>query len=219
MMLFQVFKNLLGTGRIWRLTGHVINALSHALMKPFEEIRRMGYRILYCPFLGDFIYAHESEQLNDVENYEKQFNITPVSDVLAERQKNILTQWALVGGQSFKYIEDVLYRAGINAHIKENLPIKDLRYLGAFEYGNTQYGSVVNDTRVKYGSSGYILIGNGTLNNKSTLLDPVLITDWGNVFIIEVENTLTYGQYKIFIETLLKIKPAHLACLAKLKLY
>lgn len=218
MIFFQVFKNLLGTGRAWRLVGDIISALIAALASPFEEIRRQVYRILYCPFLGEHPYATEEEQLSDTENYEAQFGIAAISDVLSERQSNVLVQWALVGGQGFKYIEDVLARAGIQAHIIENLPVKDLSFIGAHEYGFTQYGQSINDVPVQYGGSGYILIGNGLILDKNTLHDPVKITDWSKVFIIEVENTLSYGQYELFINTLLRVKPGDLACLAKLRL-
>ena len=113
---------------------------------------------------------------------------------------------------------DSLGNMSFEAHIIENLPVKDLSFIGAHEYGYTQYGQSINDVPVQYGGSGYILIGNGLILDKDTLHDPVKITDWSKVFIIEVENTLSYGQYELFINTLLRVKPGDLACLAKLKL-
>ena len=64
-MIFQSFKSLLGSGRAWRLVNANISALVHALVTPFEDIRRAGYRIVYAPFLTSNIYADEDEQLAD----------------------------------------------------------------------------------------------------------------------------------------------------------
>ena len=218
-MIFQSFKSLLGNGRAWRLVNYNIRALVQALMKPFEDIRRAGYRIVYAPFLTSNLYATEEEQLADVENYEKLFDIEVISDILKERQANAEVQWSLRGGQGFGYIEQVVARAGIQVKVVENIPMKDLTYLGTFEYGYTEYGQTVNDVKVQYGASGYKLICNGALYYGNSYDDPAKITRWDKVLIITVINPMTYGQYKIFMDLLLKVRPAEYVCLCKITLY
>ena len=136
-MMFQTFKRLLGDGRAWRLVNPNIKALVYALIKPFYDIRKAGYRIVYAPFLSHNNYADKDEKLTDVENYEDLFGIQPLSDILSERQANVEVQWALRGGQGFGYIQQVLERAGILSKVIENIPMKDLSNMGAFEYGFT----------------------------------------------------------------------------------
>lgn len=218
-MIFQSFKSLLGNGRAWRLVNYNIKALVQALIKPFEDIRRSAYRIVYAPFLTSNHYATEEEQLADVENYEKLFDIEVISDILKERQANAEVQWSLRGGQGFGYIEQVMARAGIQVKVVENIPMKDLTYLGTFEYGYTEYGQTVNDVKVQYGASGYKLICNGALYYGNSYDDPAKITRWDKVLIITVINPMTYGQYKIFMDLLLKVRPAEYVCLCKITLY
>ncbi len=218
-MIFQSFKSLLGNGRAWRLVNYNIRALVQALIKPFEDIRRAGYRIVYAPFLTSNLYATEEEQLADVENYEKLFDIEVISDILKERQANAEVQWSLRGGQGFGYIEQVMARAGIQVKVVENIPVKDLTYLGTFEYGYTEYGQTINDVKVQYGASGYKLICNGALYYGNSYDDPAKITRWDKVLIITVINPMTYGQYKIFMDLLLKVRPAEYVCLCKITLY
>ena len=218
-MIFQSFKRLLGSGRAWRLVNPHIKALTCAVIKPFKDIRRSAYRIVYAPFLTQNRYATEEEQLADVENYEELFGIDAISDVLKERQANAEVQWALRGGQGYGYIEQVMARAGLDVKVVENIPKKDLTYLGTFEYGYTQYGQTVNDTKVQYGASGYKLICNGTLSYGTNYDDPAKITRWDKVLIITVINPMTYGQYKIFMDLLLKVRPAEYVCLCKITLY
>lgn len=218
-MIFQSFKSLLGNGRAWRLVNYNIRALVQALIKPFEDIRRAGYRIVYAPFLTSNLYATEEEQLADVENYEKLFDIEVISDILKERQANAEVQWSLRGGQGFGYIEQVMARAGIQVKVVENIPMKDLTYLGTFEYGYTEYGQTVNDVKVQYGASVYKLICNGALYYGNSYDDPAKITRWDKVLIITVINPMTYGQYKIFMDLLLKVRPAEYVCLCKITLY
>lgn len=218
-MIFQSFKRLLGNGRAWRLVNANISALVNALIKPFEDIRRSAYRIVYAPFLTSNIYASEDEQLADVENYEELFGIEAISNILKERQANAEVQWALRGGQGFGYIEQVMARAGLQVKVVENIPMKDLGYLGNFKYGYTRYGQTVNDTKVQYGASGYKLICNGALYYDQNYDDPVKITRWDKVLVITVINPMTYGQYKIFMDLLLKTRPAEYVCLCKITLY
>lgn len=218
-MIIKTFKVLLGTGRAWRLVGDNIKALSEALCEPFDEIRRAAYRILYAPFLTQNKYATEQEKLDDVENYETQFGLKTISNVLSERQANVEVQWSLVGGQGFGYIENVLAAAGIKAKIIENIPAKNLTGIGCFQYGEIQYGETVNELGAQYGASGYVLIANGLINTGNMIEDPCVITDWSKVFIVEVLEPITYGQYNIFIDILLKTRPGEMACLAKVNLY
>lgn len=218
-MMFKTFKILLGDGRAWRLVNSNIRALVFALIKPFKDLRQAGYRIVYAPFLTHNSYASEEDQLIDVENYEDLFGVEPVSNVLKERQYNIEAQWALRGAQGYGYIEKVMERAGIKVKVIENIPMKDLSHIGAFEYGFTQYGQNVNDVKAQYGASGYRLIGNGNLYYNNKYNDPVKITRWDKVILIEVINPITYGQYKIFIDLLLRTKPMEIVCLCKLNLY
>ena len=218
-MIFQSFKRLLGNGRAWRLVNANISSLVHALIKPFEDIRRSAYRIVYAPFLTSNIYASEDEQLADVENYEELFGIEAISNILKERQANAEVQWALRGGQGFGYIEQVMARAGLQVKVVENIPMKDFGYLGNFKYGYTRYGQTVNDTKVQYGASGYKLICNGALYYGQNYDDPVKITRWDKVLVITVINPMTYGQYKIFMDLLLKTRPAEYVCLCKITLY
>ena len=216
--LHTVFKLLLGNGRAWRLMSKNIEALTYALVNVFDEIKRSANRIMYAPFLGDNPYANEDEAAADTENYERMFGLEPVSSSLTEREKNAASQWAMTGGQGIGYIESVLMLAGINAKIIENIPAKNLKALGAFEYGHRAYGAKVNGKSIEYGASGYKVIGNGTINNAGVLCDPVKITDWQKVFIVEVTDTLTYGQYKILTDKILQTKPGETTALVKVKL-
>lgn len=218
-MIFQTFKRLLGDGRAWRLVNPNIKALVHALIKPFKDIRRAGYRIVYAPFLTQNRFASDDEKLADVENYENLFGIQPISNILQERQSNAEVQWALRGGQGFGYIEQVMERAGIKVKVIENIPMKDLSNLGAYEYGFTQFGQTVNDDKVQYGASGYKLICNGALYYGENYKEPAVITKWNKVLVIDVINPLTYGQYKTFIDLLLRTKPMEMAALCKITLY
>lgn len=218
-MIFQTFKKLLGDGRAWRLVNPNIRALVFALVKPFKDIRRASYRVVYAPFLTQNPYASAAEQLADVENYENLFGLQPISNVLSERQSNAEVQWTLRGGQGFGYIEHVMKRAGIPVKVIENIPARDLSNLGFFEYGLTQYGEYVNDINVQYGSTGYRLIGNGSIYHGGDFDDPVKITRFDKVLIIKVLAPLTYGQYKLFTDLLIRTKPMEIAALCELTLY
>ncbi len=218
-MIFQSFKSLLGTGRAWRLINANISALVYSLIKPFEDIRCAGLRIINAPFLTSNIYASDAEKLSDVENYEDLFNIDVISNELSERQANAEVQWALRGGQGFGYIERVMARAGLKVKIIENIPMQDLTYLGTYEYGQNQYGSTINDSNIQYGASGYKTICNGALYYDDNYKEPVQITRWDKVLMVTVEDPITYGQYKLFIDLLLKVRPAEYVCLCKITLY
>lgn len=225
-MIIDSFKTLLGSGRAWRLTGRNIKIFVQSIVTPMEQIRKAGYRIVYAPFLTQNIYADAENQLIDLENYEELFGVENSNNkTLKERQEQCEAQWSLVGGQGWQYIENVLKNAGLNCHVRENIPAVDVAKNGMLAYSSTvnealiQYGSTVNEEPLQYGGWSYRLIGNGDLNISDMTKDPVSVEDYSECFFIEFEKPLTSGQYDNFVKLLLQIKPAQLGVLVKAVIY
>lgn len=218
-MIFNSFKTLLGNGRAWRLIEKNINDFIKSLLKPVEEIRRQGYRIAFLPFIGSNKYSIESERMSDLENYENLFGISASSKTIEEREQNAIVQWALIGGQSWRYIRNVLIQAGFNPKVIENIPAQDLSLLGSVVYNEAQYNETFSDEIVQYGGSSYIQIGNGNLRYNDQFNDPVQINNWQDVLIIDILDPITYGQYETFIDLVLTTKPAQSVVLAKVTYY
>lgn len=228
--LFKTFKLLLGKSRAFNLIETNISNISKSFLKPFEDLIRIFRKIAFTPFVSQNTYSTENEQKQDVINFETQFDVNPTTNAtVTERAKNIEAQFGLVGGQSWKYIQNSIKNIGIDARVIENIPIKDLISTNLIQYGNNQY----NGQYAMYGKSGYLMLGNGTLqfrnkdinntsnnntnnntnNNNSEIInkDPITINGNTHLFLIESFNSgsikITSSQLNILIDLLLRIKP------------
>lgn len=234
--LFKTFKLLLGNSRAFNLTETNISNISKYFLKPFEDLIRIFRKLAFTPFVSQNTYSTENEQKQDIINFENQFDIASTQNsnstnnaTITERAKNIEAQFGLVGGQSWNYIRNSIKNIGINARVVENIPIKDLISTNLIQYGNNQY----NGQYAMYGKSGYLMLGNGTLqfrnknisetdnntNNNSTnnnnseivIQDPITINGNTHLFLIESSESgpikITSSQLNILIDLLLRIKP------------
>jgi hypothetical protein len=216
--LFKTFKLLLGKSRAFHLNETNISNISKSFLKPFEDLIRIFRKIAFTPFVSQNTYSTKNEQKQDIINFESQFDINPTtSATITERAKNIEAQFGLVGGQSWKYIQNSIKNIGIEARVVENIPIKDLISTNLIQYGNNQYSGQY----AMYGKSGYLMLGNGTLQfrNKNTSetnseiinQDPITINGNTHLFLIESSEAgpikMTSSQLSILIDLLLRIKP------------
>jgi len=217
-MILNTFKTLLGNGRAWHLIADNINDVTQAFLKPVNDLRVIFYRIAFAPFPTANIYNTQEGILSDLENFESQFGINRPSKIIVERGLNIEAQWGMVGGQGYGYIENALKSAGLPVKVIENLPAADLSVNNVIQYGNYQYGEDIEGDAVQYGQSGYRLIGNGLLNIAGEIYDPVELTNFKDVFFVEGLQKLTFSQYDMLVDTILKIKPLNTVCLAKVQL-
>ncbi len=222
--LFKTFKVLLGNGRAFNLQSPNIQNISKSLLKPFEELIRVFHRIALTTFPSENTYSKDSEKLQDIKNLETQFNIDPSSKAtMEERAKNIEAQFGIVGGQSWKYLQNSIQNIGIDARVIENIPARDLLSENIMQYGLKQYDAKdINGLQyAMYGKSGYLMLGNGTIqikeldeeSNKYKIVnkDPLIIIDNANLFLIENIKggaiKITAGQLNLLIDLILRIKP------------
>lgn len=216
--LFKTFKILLGNGRAFNLLNKNINNFSRSLLKPMEELIRIFYKIAFAPFPAQNHYNNASEKLQDIINFEKQFELNTTRATLQERAQNIEAQFGLIGGQGWEYLQKVIQNAGINARIVENIPINNLLSENIIKYGLHQYNSEL----AMYGKSGFITIGNGILQIEKDITDPVIITNNKSLFLLEHKNggtlNLTGGQYDILIDLILRIKPLQMVALLNINI-
>jgi len=207
-MILESFKTLLGNGRAWLLRSDNIQNVIQSLLKPMYDLREIGKRISFTPFPTKNFNAYNIE--NDLTNWENQFDISTPSTVIKERALRIETQWGMIGGQGYKYIENALISAGLPVRIIENLPLLDVSSSDRVQYGNNQFGA-----GFEYGQSGYKVIGNGTLNIEGTIKDPVILNNSKSTFFIECSSVLTGTQYEILVDILLRTKPLQTVCIIK----
>lgn len=225
-MLIHTFKQLLGSGRAWRLTSPVIRTFSEAFVEVYEKLRIFGKRLAFTPFLTQNIYVPEDEKEDDCENYEELFGIENIENkTLEERQQQAEAQWGLSGGQGWKYLENVFNNAGLKCKVIENIPVKDLGKQGYLTFGSTvggkrvQYGGTINEKSVQYGGWKYRLVANGDLNIEGINKDPVKVIDYSKAVLIEFLEPVTSGKYDNFVKLFLQIKPAEVIALVKVNIY
>ena len=251
--LFKTFKLLLGKGRAFNLQSHNIQNISKSILKPFEELIRIFHRIALTTFPSEnSYYSNNNEKLEDIKNLEAQFNIDSNSidnnkslniATIEERAKNIEAQFGIVGGQSWKYLQTSIQNIGIDARVVENIPARDLLSENIMQYGLKQYDAKDENglQYAMYGKSGYLLLGNGTIQIKEIIKegkkdekdeeietnkekykivnkDPITIEGNTNLFLIENINggpiKITAGQLNLLIDLILRIKPLeHVALL------
>jgi hypothetical protein len=169
--LFTTFKLLLGKGRAFNLQERNIQNVSKAFLKPFEELIRIFHKIAFTPFPSENIYNSNEGLIQDINNFENQFNIeTNNRATIKERAKNVEMQFGLVGGQSFEYLQHNLRNAGLDVRVVENIPPKNILSENIVQYGIIQYNADDEDEDHRqyamYGKSGFLLIGNGILQVK-----------------------------------------------------
>lgn len=111
MSLFQrVYQHLLPDAAPWRLT------VGKTLTKFFEGLA--GAPADARAFV-DTVYEDLSpETTRQIAEWETQFGI-PQNPLEAARRANIAAEWAATGGQSPKYIQDVLQTAGFPVYVHE----------------------------------------------------------------------------------------------------
>ncbi len=229
--LFNTFKILLGNGRAFNLQSSNIQNISKSILKPFEELIRVFHRIALTAFPSENnYYSNNNEKLEDIKNLENQFNIDSNltnsnnnKAAIEERAKNLEAQFGIVGGQSRKYLQTSIQNIGIDARVVENIPARDLLSENIMQYGLKQYDAKDENglQYAMYGKSGYLLLGNGTIqikefdeeSNKYKIVnkDPITIVGNTNLFLIENINggpiKITAGQLNLLIYLILRIKP------------
>lgn len=233
--LFKSFKLLLGNGRAFNLQGLNIQNISKSFLKAFEDLIRVFHRIELTTFPSQNTYLTDEEKIQDINNLENQFDINPSDKTtIEEKAKNIEAQFGIVGGQSWKYLQNSIQNIGINIRVVENIPTKDLLSENIMQYGLKQYDAKdINGTQyAMYGKSGYLVIGNGTLQIKEfneetnsyiiTNKDPITIINNLNLFVIEDINggpvKITSGQLNLLTDLILRIKPLQQVALLNMTL-
>ena len=153
---------------------------------------------------------------------------------IEDRAKNIEAQFGIVGGQSWKYLQNSIQNIGINARAIENIPARDLLSENIMQYGLKQYDAKDSNgiQYAMYGKSGYLMLANGTIQikeldeetNKYQIVnkDPIEIIDNANLFLIENIKggpiKITAGQLNILIDLILRIKPLEQVALLNIML-
>ena len=240
--LFKSFKILLGNGRAFNLQSPNIQNISKSILKPFEELIRVFHRIALTTFPSEnSCYSNDNEKLQDISNLENQFNIDSNSTnssnnkaTIEERAKNIEAQFGIVGGQSWKYLQNSIQNIGINARVIENIPARDLLSENIMQYGLKQYDAKDENglQYAMYGKSGYLMLGNGAIqikefdeeSNEYKIInkDPITIAGNTNLFLIENINggpiKITSGQLNLLIDLILRIKPLEQVALLNIML-
>jgi len=215
-ILFTTFKILLGKSRAFHLNETNISNISKSFLTPFEELVRIFYRIAFAPFPSQNTYSTETEQKQDIINFENQFGISTSRATISERANNIEAQFGLVGNQGFGYLQKAIINAGIDARVVENIPVQDLINTNLVQYGLHQYGFK------QYGQSGYTIVGNGLLQIGTTNKDPAVLNDNKQCFLIEKSTggvlQITGGQYDILVDLILRIKPLEKVALLNISL-
>ena len=233
--LFKSFKLLLGNGRAFNLQGLNIQNISKSFLKVFEDLIRVFHRIELTTFPSQNTYLTDEEKIQDINNLENQFDINPSDKTtIEEKAKNIEAQFGIVGGQSWKYLQNSIQNIGINIRVVENIPTKDLLSENIMQYGLKQYDAkdISGTQYAMYGKSGYLVIGNGTLQIKEfneetnsyiiTNKDPITIINNLNLFVIEDINggpvKITSGQLNLLTDLILRIKPLQQVALLNMTL-
>jgi hypothetical protein len=107
---FRIFQHLLPTGAAWRTTtSKALRRLLQGLAGAPEDAR-------------DFVDAVHADIFPDtttqLAEWEAQFGLAPAADD-ASRRLALAAEWAATGGQSPRYIQDVLQTAGFPVYVHE----------------------------------------------------------------------------------------------------
>lgn len=174
------FKKLLGKGRAWRTPTTKTSDFLSVLVSPLSDVFKYFKNLKLTHF--PTTYLNES----NIENGEELFGISEIEDkTLEERAANVEGQWtALAGSQTFKQLENILKKKGINIKVIENIP-------------------------QTYNLYGARYIGNGFLQIKTEKTDPVAITNYKHTFIIQAVDFLSEEAIQTLINTIVKAKPLH----------
>lgn len=175
------FKKLLGKGRAWLCHSEFTSELLDIFISPLVDIKNRLINLKYVHFPST--YTDE----NNVANGEELFAIKNYSDkTLEERAANVEANWRKISGYTtFQQIEGILHKKGLPVKVVENIPLNA-------DYFRPQ------------------IIANGFLNIAGDVSDPIEITDDKNVFFIIAGDFLTEEQENTLIESVVKVKQAHL---------
>lgn len=179
--LSTAFKKLLGKGRAWLCHAGLTSELIDVLASPLVDLKTRLINLKYIHF--PTYYQDE----NNIANGEELFAIKDYSGKsLSERAANVEANWRIITGYgNYKQIEGILQRKGLPVTVMENIPLNS-------DYPTPQ------------------IIANGFLNIQGNISDPVTITNHKNVFFIKAGDFLTDEQETILVESVCKIKQAHL---------
>lgn len=112
MIFFRLFTHLLPRARAWRLTVE-------------KKLRRfiVGFAEGFGPDAREFVdlilldvFPETTRQLSE---WESQFGLTAGTLTESERRERLAGAWTATGGQSPRYIEDVLRAAGFDVYVHE----------------------------------------------------------------------------------------------------
>lgn len=175
------FKKLLGNGRAWSCPVGFTAELLEVLVSPLSELKERFVNLKYSHFPSFY------QDINNIVNDEELFKLKDIEGkTLEERAGDVEAQWTIFSGyQNYKQIESILQRKGLPVRVLETVP------------ENERYGKRK--------------IGNGNINVKGVVYEPVIITDDKHVFFVEAIDFLNTSQVESLIETVVKYRQAHLA--------
>lgn len=175
------FKKLLGNGRAWKTPLGFTSELLEVLVSPLSELKERFINLKYTHFPTFF------QDINNIVNDEELFGLKGVENkTLEERAGDVEAQWNIFSGyQNYSQIERILQQKGLPVNVIEDVPASE-----------------------RYGKKA---IGNGNINIKGVVYDPVVITDDENVFFVKASDFLTAAQVESLIETVVKYRQGHLA--------
>jgi hypothetical protein len=111
-LFFRVLQHLLPRGSAWSLT--VQKTLRDFFLGLAEQPTATK------TFIDEVYEDLHPETTRYLAEWEKQFGLAPAADAVeADRRLALAAEWAATGGQSPRYIEDVLQTAGFDVYVHE----------------------------------------------------------------------------------------------------
>lgn len=110
-MFLRVFKHLLPRARAWRLTA------DKNLRKFFEGLS--GLPSDAKDFYGAVFFDIDPTSTRELAAWESQFGLPNTALTTQQRRDRLAAAWQATGGQSPRYIQDILRAAGFNVYVHE----------------------------------------------------------------------------------------------------
>lgn len=111
MLFFRIFQHLLPDAAAWRLT------IEKALRRFFEGLSEAPAAARQ--FIDDVYNDQFPATTRELEAWERQFALTAGANNDATRRLALTAAWQAQGGQSPRYLQDVMQSAGFNVYVHE----------------------------------------------------------------------------------------------------
>lgn len=200
-MIFKSFIKNLGNGRAWLTPIGFTEDFLRLLVSPIEKI--------YSDF-KKLKFAHFTTKTLDkthIELGEELFSLTDKSQNLQQRAKEVEAQWGLLSGNlNYKNLETFLQNAGYEVYVSENTEELDLGQ--GINYNTISYNGSFDDKPAQYGGVSSRVIGNGFLDVKGKMKDPVIFNNGKHTIKIKGYFDPTTDEWEKIEQIILSFKSA-----------